>query len=75
LKSVTAFFAARQIDISSLKSEINQQTNQMRANVLIALTKNTSIESIEGDFFELCDQIDVQGTITKVNSNLIQGSL
>lgn len=75
LKSVTAFFAARQIDISSLKSEINQQTNQMRANVLIALTKNTSIESIEGEFFELCDQIDVQGTITKVNSNLIQGSL
>ncbi len=75
LKSVTAFFAARNIDISSLKSEINQQTNQMRANVLIALTNKTSIEEIENEFFQLCQQIDVQGTITKVNSNLIQGSL
>lgn len=75
LKSMTAFFAARNIDISSLKSEICPQTNQMRANILFALTPTMAIEEIESDFFELCQQIDVQGTITKVNTNLLQGSL
>ncbi|MDG1752843.1 MAG: ACT domain-containing protein [Thalassotalea sp.] len=71
LKAMTAFFAARNIDISSLKSEINPQNNQMNAAIQIALTKETTIEQLEKDYFDLCDQIDVQGTITKVNSNLL----
>lgn len=71
LKSVTAFLAARNIDISSLKSDIDPDTNQMCAQILIALTESDSVEIIESDFFQLCQQIDIQGTITKVNSNLL----
>jgi glycine cleavage system transcriptional repressor len=71
LKAITAFFATRNIDISSLKSDINPQTNEMRATIHIALTKDTSIEVIEGDFIELCEQIGVQGCIKAANSNLL----
>jgi glycine cleavage system transcriptional repressor len=71
LKAVTAFFATRNIDLSSLKSEIDPVTNQMRATILIALTEDTSIAQLESDYFELCEQVDVQGCIKKVNSNLI----
>lgn len=70
LKAVTAFFATRNIDISSLKSEIDQETNHMSAAVLIALRENTSIELLESDFVELCEQFDVQGCIKSVQSNL-----
>lgn len=71
LKAVTAFFAAHKIDISSLKSEINPDNNQMNASIHIALTKETTIEDLEKEYFELCEQIDVQGTITKVSSKLL----
>jgi glycine cleavage system transcriptional repressor len=70
LKAVTAFFATRNIDISSLKSEINQETNHMSAAVLIALRENTSIALLEADFVELCEQFNVQGCIKSVQSNL-----
>ena len=70
LKAVTAFFATRNIDISSLKSEINQKTNHMSASILIALTKDTSIENLESDFVQLCEQLNVQGCIKNVQSNL-----
>jgi glycine cleavage system transcriptional repressor len=69
LKAMTAFFAARNIDISSLKSEINPKNNQMNASIQIALTKESSIEALEKDYFALCEQVDVQGRITKVVSN------
>lgn len=71
LKSVTAFFANRNLDISSLKSEINQETNIMSANILIALTDNISIDELEHSFLELCEQINVQGCIKKTPSNLL----
>ncbi len=71
LKSITAFLAARNIDISSLKSDIDPDTNQMCAQILIAFTDSVSIDELESDFFQLCQQIDIQGTITKVNSNLL----
>ncbi len=71
LKAVTAFFATRNIDLSSLKSEIDPITNHMRATLMIALREETSINELEADYFELCDQIDVQGCIKKINSNLI----
>ena len=71
LKSVTAFFAARKIDISSLKSEIDPDTNHTSAEILIALNNELSIEQLETEFIELCEQIDVQGCIKKVNSNLL----
>ena len=73
LKAVTAFFANRNIDISSLKSEITPNTSITRAVILIALTEDTSIDQLENDFLRLCEQIDVQGCIKKVNSNLLQG--
>jgi glycine cleavage system transcriptional repressor len=57
--------------LSSLKSEIDPESNQMRATILIALTEDTSIDQLESDYFELCEQIDVQGCIKKVSSNLI----
>jgi len=74
LKAVTAFFANRNIDISSLKSEITTDTNITSASILIALTEETSIANLENDFLQLCAQIDVQGCIKKVNSNQLQGT-
>lgn len=71
LKAVTAFFANRRIDLSSLKSDINPKTNEMRASIHIALTKETSMQELEGDFIELCEQIGVQGCIKLANSNLL----
>jgi len=71
LKAVTAFFATRNIDLSSLKSEIDPITNHMSATLMIALREETSITELEADYFELCDQIGVQGCIKKINSNLI----
>ncbi len=71
LKAVTAFFAARKIDISSLKSQIDINTNQTRAHILIALTDKVSITELENDFLQLCEQIDVQGCIKEVASNLL----
>lgn len=71
LKAMTAFFATRNIDVSSLKSEIDPNTDQMKAAILIALTEETSINNLEREFIELCEQFDVQGCIKKVNSNLL----
>ncbi|GHG02234.1 glycine cleavage system protein R [Thalassotalea marina] len=65
LKAVTAFFATRNIDISSLKSEINPENNQTSAMIHIALNDEMSIEELEKEYFALCEQIDVQGRITK----------
>lgn len=66
LKAVTAFFATRNIDISSLKSEINPENDHMSAMIHIALNDETPIEELEKDYFALCEQIAVQGRITKV---------
>lgn len=71
LKAITAFFASRSIDISSLKSEFNHQHNQTSATILIALTEDTSIEKLEADYIELCEQIDIQGCIKPVTTNQI----
>jgi glycine cleavage system transcriptional repressor len=71
LKAMTAFFATRKIDISSLKSEIDPKTNHMSANILFALTEKISIDELERDFLELCQQTDVQGFIQKANANLL----
>jgi glycine cleavage system transcriptional repressor len=66
LKSMTAFFAHRNIDISSLKSDIDPITNNMSANIQFTVNDSTCIEDIEGDFLRLCQQIDVQGCIIKI---------
>lgn len=71
LKAVTAFFAKRNIDLSSLKSEISTITNHMKASISIALTNEVSINELDTDFIELCHQIDVQGCIKKVNLKLL----
>jgi glycine cleavage system transcriptional repressor len=71
LKSMTAFFATRKIDISSLKSEIDPHSNRMSANILFALTKKISFDELERDFLELCEQTDVQGCIKKATANLL----
>jgi glycine cleavage system transcriptional repressor len=71
LKAMTAFFATRKIDISSLKSEIDPKTNHMSANILFALTEKISIDELEHDFLELCQQTDVQGLIKQANTNLL----
>ncbi|MDO7084600.1 ACT domain-containing protein [Pseudocolwellia sp. AS88] len=72
LKSITAFLTARKIDISSLKSKINPKDNTTNATILIALTEDTSIDTIESDFIELCAQIGVQGCIKPANQNLLK---
>ena len=71
LKAITAFFAARKIDISSLKSQIDSKNNQTRARILIALTDKVSFNELENDFIQLCEQIAVQGCIKEVSSNLL----
>jgi len=71
LKAMTAFFATRKIDISSLKSEIDPKTNYMSANIFFALTEKISIDELEYDFLELCQQTGVQGFIKKANTNLL----
>ncbi|REL29393.1 glycine cleavage system protein R [Thalassotalea euphylliae] len=65
LKAVTAFFANRQIDISSLKSDIDPVTNNMSASIEFTVNQDTSIDTIETDFLELCQQFDIQGCIHK----------
>jgi len=71
LKTSTAFFANRNIYISSLKSDINPQNNIMTAHILFSLTENTSIDDLESSFLQLCEQIGVQGCIKKSTSNLL----
>lgn len=71
LKSVTAFFSARKIDISSLKSEIDEQCNHMSAHMLIAVTNENELDNLEHDFIELCQQLDIQGCIKPTNSTLL----
>ena len=46
LKSMTAFFATRKIDISSLKSKIDPKTNNMSANILFSLTEKIIRDSL-----------------------------
>ncbi|QBG34783.1 glycine cleavage system protein R [Litorilituus sediminis] len=71
LKAMTAFFATRKIDISSLKSEIDPENNHMKASILFALTDKISFDDLEHDFLELCQQTDVQGCIKKATANLL----
>jgi len=71
LKSMTAFFATRNIDISSLKSYIDPKTNHMSASILFALTKSVSIDELETSFIQLCEQVSVQGCIKKAANNLL----
>jgi glycine cleavage system transcriptional repressor len=65
LKAMTAFFSTRKIDISSLKSKIDPNTNNMSASISFALTQKINIKDIEKDFFQLCEQISIQGCIKK----------
>jgi glycine cleavage system transcriptional repressor len=71
LKAVTAFFATRKIDISSLKSDINPKNNMMSSSISIALTQKISIEGIENDFLQLCEQFGVQGCIKETTHGLV----
>ncbi|MGV2873960.1 glycine cleavage system protein R [Colwellia sp. E150_009] len=71
LKAMTAFFAARKIDISSLRSKINPQTQNMSASISIAVTQKISIDEIENDFLQLCEQFGVQGCIKEAPHNFI----
>jgi len=71
LKAITAFFANRNIDISSLKSDINSKSNTMSAHVSFALTDSVSIDELENSFLQLCEQIGVQGCIKEAASNLL----
>jgi glycine cleavage system transcriptional repressor len=66
LKSVTSFFAHRNLDISSLKSDIDPQTNMMSAVVEFTVNETACIESLENEFLELCEQFDVQGCIKQI---------
>lgn len=68
LKSVTAFFASRDIDISSLTSNVDPDTNLISARILFAPSDENCIDALETEFIQLCDQIDIQGRIQKVNS-------
>jgi glycine cleavage system transcriptional repressor len=69
LKAITAFFSTRKIDISSLKSERDLNTNEMSASISFALTQKINISDIENDFFQLCEQISIQGKITESTHN------
>lgn len=66
LKAVTSFFARHNIDISSLKSDINPETNIMSAVIEFTLNDSIEIEELETNFLELCEQFDVQGCIKQI---------
>lgn len=65
LKAMTTFFANRNIDISTLKSDIDTKTNNMSAQIQFTVNESADINVIESDFLQLCEQIDVQGCIKK----------
>ena len=69
LKSITAFFAARNIDLYSLKSVINPSNNMVNASVSFSINNDVSIDELEEDFLGLCQQIDAQGCIKKIAAN------
>jgi glycine cleavage system transcriptional repressor len=71
LKAMTTFFATRKIDISSLKSEINPKNNIISASISIALTQKISIDEIENDFLQLCEQLGLQGCIKETSHSLV----
>lgn len=71
LKAVTAFFATRKIDISSLTSDINSESHAISATIFFALTQSISIDEIENEFLQLCEQISVQGCIKAVSNNTV----
>ena len=75
LQSMTAFFSSRKIDISSLKSKIDPNTNSMNASIAFALTQNVNIKDIEKDFFRLCEKISIQGYIKKIPTILCNEEL
>ena len=68
LKSVTAFFAAKQIDLSSLKSHIEPTTNIVQATIDFSVNDKDNIDEIECEFLQLCQQIDIQGCIKEVSN-------
>lgn len=68
LKSVTAFFAARNIDLSSLKSHIDPDSNMVQATIDFSLNEKYNIDEIENDFIKLCQQIDIQGCIKEASN-------
>ena len=63
LKAVTAFFANRNINLSSLRSEIDTETDIMSASIMFTMQDDGDIESLENEFLQLCEQINVQGCI------------
>ena len=65
LKAVTAFFANRNIDLSSLRSEINPETDIISATLLFTMNDDSCINVLENDFLQLCEQINDQGCIKK----------
>lgn len=71
LKAMTAFFATRKIDISSLKSEIDPKTHNMSVNISIAVTQKISMDDIENDYLQLCEQFGVQGCIKETPRTLL----
>lgn len=66
LKGVTSFFAHNNLDISSLKSDINPKTNMMSAVIEFTVNDSACIETLETDFLELCEQLNVQGCIKQI---------
>lgn len=68
LKSVTAFFAAKQIDLSSLKSQIEAKTNIVKATIDFSVSDKDDIAEIESEFLQLCQQIDIQGCIKELSN-------
>ncbi|QOL25178.1 transcriptional regulator [Thalassotalea sp. LPB0316] len=67
LKAVTAFFAHRNIDLSSLRSEINPETDIMSATLMFTMNGDSCINALENEFLQLCEQFNVQGCIKKTN--------
>ena len=71
LQAMTAFFATRKIDISSLKSDIDPKNSNMSLSISIAVTQKISIDDIESDFLQLCEQLGVQGCIKEMSHNQV----
>ncbi|TRX56713.1 glycine cleavage system protein R [Thalassomonas sp. M1454] len=64
LKTVTEFFAKRNIDLSSLKSITDDKTNTVATELLINLTKQVNKQQLHNELQKLCDKLAVTLSFT-----------
>lgn len=66
LKAITEFFAERNIDISSLRSQLHPVNNRVDCSLSISLTEQSNNEGVTESFAHLCEQLGLEGRIKPI---------